>query len=419
MIILKYIGNGLSMNKTIFLIWTISFIFICGCSQKKIQEYTFDPEKPNLEFLKKLTDGRKIIAIGESSRTHGDLMALKTKMIQYLHEKLGYDLLIMEAGYGDVGISYFNVDESTAKQLRNSTVIPLMQSEQIAPLFDYIKKTSNSENPLILAGNDPQRSGLAFEYRLMKLIMHLEPRIIQDSIKNGLKYYNKMYQDREDYTSWTSDKTYYISGIDLAEKILKERKEEILDRSLVKEEELEMLLTTLDMLRKGVDFEFGQTFTRGLAIRDSLMAHMTIKLLEQKYPEKKAIIWGHNGHIENGIDGGSKIHWMGHILKNHFGDDYFSIGMFVKKGEYLEQKSGKARRFDITEEGFLEKYIYDAIGKNVIISLPDFDPKSKEWPHKKFKSFEPEAGGVVEFTPAIRFDAVGLLETSSIPTYKR
>ncbi len=63
--------------------------------------------------------------------------------------------------------------------------------------------------------------------------------------------------------------------------------------------------------------------------RDSTMAGVSVWIVNELYPTEKIIISGHNDHVSNKEVKGA---CMGEILKNEFGDAYYSIGFFHSLG---------------------------------------------------------------------------------------
>src|SRR5262245_58239269 len=52
----------------------------------------------DLEFLQGVLDGRRIVQLGESGHGVAEFSQAKIRLIKYLHERLGYDVLAFESG---------------------------------------------------------------------------------------------------------------------------------------------------------------------------------------------------------------------------------------------------------------------------------------------------------------------------------
>jgi erythromycin esterase len=115
----------------------------------------------DLSYLKTILKNKKVVLLGESSHGIGEFYSLKSRIVKYLHSELGYEVIFMESGLGDVFLQYRGIDTVSAKALRDRTVYGNFQCQEMMPLFDYIKYThdccsSPTNKPLKYAGFDSQ-----------------------------------------------------------------------------------------------------------------------------------------------------------------------------------------------------------------------------------------------------------------------
>jgi hypothetical protein len=83
-------------------------VLIISCNtSNQYQENTYDAENPDFSFLKEVLKSKRIVALGESSPGFGDLQLLKGKMVKYLHDELGYEVLLMEIKSKTIAYSKF------------------------------------------------------------------------------------------------------------------------------------------------------------------------------------------------------------------------------------------------------------------------------------------------------------------------
>ncbi|MFT4534279.1 MAG: erythromycin esterase [Saprospiraceae bacterium] len=393
-------------------------VFILSCnSSNQYKENIYDVENPDFSFLKEALKGKRIVALGESSLGYGDLQSLKGKMVQYLHDELDYDVFIMDAGYGDAKICWENINLSDdGAETKGNSLNKNSRSEEFSPLFKYIKDQSETDDKLIYTGYDTKISGNAFNFKLGNTINRVEIKIIQDSITSGIESFNTLFRLKDSF-EFQYHKNKSFAGIDLAILVLNDNREEFLEKEIATKKELDILLHTLDYLHKSSDIDFGEANNVGLALRDSLMAENVINQIKTEYSDKKIILWGHNGRIEKSAGEGDNIKWMGHYLVEEFGDDYYAMGMYCKKGNIFAHWKKTNQPFDINEEGFIEKTLFDINQSGVFVNLPKYQAGQTEWFHNQINGYEPEAGGKVFFIPSKRFDGVLLLPETSVPTF--
>lgn len=94
----------------------------------------------DLRFLKKVLKGKRIVQLGETTHGAGEINATKVRMIKYLHEELGYDVLAFESGFPDTNASYLNMDQLTPKSTMKNSIYAVWHTEDVVELFDYMKE---------------------------------------------------------------------------------------------------------------------------------------------------------------------------------------------------------------------------------------------------------------------------------------
>jgi len=269
---------------------TLSFLIYSCAPSNEFTVTTFDKENPDFSFLDEALKGKRIIALGESSHGFGDLQSYKCKMIEYLHGSLGYEVIMMETGYGDAKMTWEKIEFSkSAVQIRDNSLFQNFRTEELTPLFEYIIEKSDKEDSLIYAGYDSQMASKAFKFMLQQLIKQVDIKIIQDSISSGLNSFDYMFQMQDSLEAWQYHKNKLFAGIDLAVSVLDDNREEIIEKKYSSQKEVDVLTHSLLCLKESANFKFGEAYTIGLAKRDSLMAQNVISQVETEFKNKKVI----------------------------------------------------------------------------------------------------------------------------------
>jgi erythromycin esterase len=140
----------------------------------------------DLSFLNKLLKDKRVVFLGENSHGVAEYTLLKSRMITYMHDSLGFDVLAFETNAGDAFAANQTISNSDVNTCIYNSISTLWHVEEIVPLFGYIRKTHITNNPLNIAGIDITMSngGYSFSKFLYKLILPLDPKYAIEVAKN-------------------------------------------------------------------------------------------------------------------------------------------------------------------------------------------------------------------------------------------
>ena len=126
-----------------------------------VRSETYDKDFSDLAPFGAATGNRRIVGLGESSHGVGDYSLTKTRLIKYLHEKKGFDVIVFEYDMFDDYVVNKNPRDGNAGRvdvLRNRSRV--WWSTEALGLFDYLQQQAKTKHPLILAGMDVQENGM-------------------------------------------------------------------------------------------------------------------------------------------------------------------------------------------------------------------------------------------------------------------
>ncbi len=122
-----------------------------------------DGDFSDLEPLKARIAGARIVLLGEQTHGEGSTFLGKTRLIAFLHEKMGFDVLCFESGLYDCRKAWDEIlAGKEAWPAMKQGIFPIwMESRQLEPLTEYLGRAARSPRPLELCGYDCQLTGKA------------------------------------------------------------------------------------------------------------------------------------------------------------------------------------------------------------------------------------------------------------------
>lgn len=286
-----------------------------------------DTSFEDLAFLKEALKDVEILMLGEQTHFDGATFLAKGRLIKYLHQELGFDVLIYEAGLYDTENLWQSLKSKTKNNLTDfvKALYPFWcTNQENEELLEYLLEHINTKNQIEIAGLDVQFSGrIRYQERdsLLSQYLNSNPQINE-------KKFPAFFSVKDRYSSFTSkwrvkqltetkrdsilNDIHSINNLYYSDSLL--NKEDSLYSRYFKN--IETLYSYSWKYDRGEDIRFH--------IRDSAMAENLIWLKENKYKNRKVIIWAANLHTS-------------------YDNKSYSpkLGNFMSMGEYVKKKYGK------------------------------------------------------------------------------
>lgn len=350
-----------------------------------------DDDFADLEPLRKALEGARIVQLGEQTHGDGATFHAKTRLIKFLHQELGFDVLAFESGLFDCHKSWESFrDGKNALQSARLGVFGIWTlSAQVHPLIDYIGESARGRSPLEVCGFDCRFSAGGSRFLLTDLEVFLKSA--KDKLFSGAEW-----KAIAEAIGWLQDSEY--------EPTKKEQKRGEAALDMLRE-----VLAHPGSKKLGRDIELWRQVSRSILAearqrwkyqnvqsskpehvneRDAQMAENLIWLAENRFPDRKIIVWAATFHIlrqaggiQGGLDYGRTV-VMGETVAKHFGDDVYSIGFAAYEGTAGTAVKQSSWRIDPAPKGSIEALLVDAGFDNAFFSLRDLDRKGA-WLKKK------------------------------------
>jgi len=113
-------------------------------------------------FLKDAVGARSIVQLGESIHVTSEFPRARVRLIQYLHEEMGFDVLAFEGSLIDTWLAQEFIyrskrnERDTAAQSMRIAFFGLWQTDPMREVLEYVVRTQSTPHPLYLSDFDIQ-----------------------------------------------------------------------------------------------------------------------------------------------------------------------------------------------------------------------------------------------------------------------
>jgi erythromycin esterase len=309
-----------------------------------------DDDFSDLQPLKEMIGNRRIVQLGEQTHGDGHCFEAKVRLIKFLHQEMGFDVLAFESGLYDChradAAFRSGVEPLTAAQLG---VFPIWTGcRQTGPLWNYVAASAKANRPLEIAGFDCQFTGVASQNHFI------------DDLKAAVKEFTGRELSGADDEKFLSDlkllisqarqkpsKTEFLARLDalITEVSTVSSDKSSADQSDAKVRNRQRWIQQLRSLRAYVAY----TIPSGLQMsqysslnaRDAQMADNLIWLAEKYHPDRKIIVWAATMHltrsaagieVPDGFVDYSGVVPMGHLVHQKLGEQVFTVAFTAGGG---------------------------------------------------------------------------------------
>ncbi|MEO1574998.1 MAG: erythromycin esterase family protein, partial [Pseudomonadota bacterium] len=291
-----------------------------------------------------LTD-KTMVLLGESSHGVREYSTAKTRLIKYLHETQGYDVLAFEGGLFDCETAQGILVGLGAREAMLTCLFRVWQTRALLDLFEYVRQTQSTSRPLRLTGFDTQISGIRFAERAARTAALLG-KVAPDRAALAL-------QLEDDFRRLITAAQSASSGTAPAMNDLRDALTRFETEYAALSDDLlgNLAIITADGAFTDTDVRLAAQYTRtspllarqvverfengaGSAARDDGMAQNLIALATTIYPDDKIIVWAHNAHLRHRGTGFLRDANMGAIAHTSLADRMYTVGFYMYRGEH-------------------------------------------------------------------------------------
>lgn len=339
-----------------------------------------DEDFADLKPLGQAIGSARVVQLGEPSHGAGSAFAAKARIVKFLHQRLGFDVLIWESGFFDVTLAQAAIRsaDDAATAAGRGVFALWSRAAEIRPLFDAIKASQTTERPLEMAGFDMQvtadgaREGFAqalgsFAQALRDPMLRVRcAALAEQAIAARGRLYGAKFAEAGDLEA-LSTATRGLGGL-----IAERRADFDAARGAL---DVAFMARAIENMQADAEMRFEAarsppTTPERESRRDALNASNLRWLLEEKYAGRKAVVWAHNAHVMNAyyapdfhdVHLEPRLHDMkptGVFLKGWLGDGAYTLGVTAFQGQEGFATGGPTSRIAPAPKGSLEARFHD------------------------------------------------------------
>ncbi len=343
----------------------------------------------------------RIVALDEQTHGGREEFLLKTRLLRYLHERLGFDVLVLESGFFDVGrIQLARQSGAKVDDLAPDNIFYMYsKSAEGRAMLQYLDATQATAHPLVLAGMDSQHTGALSQKDLVpQLAAFLEARgsdLPRQSAWAGFAAtVHDMLALRAEQSA--DDETAFIDtsgailrelhGARLAHGSVVAR--DLLDATPSRDEAVSTIGSAGWWARVLIDLQAQNTQLRAPAsrARDHAMGDNVVWIADHLAPGRRVVLWGHAIHLMHDAPGPEAPPFAGTLVRRRFGADYHEVHLTGLAGRYLDYKTLKPQDIAAATPGSLEAILATTPGG--ALYLPPATHVDAEAPPARFMDYE-------------------------------
>lgn len=282
----------------------------------------------DLQPLKEVLDGVRIVGLGESTHGTREFFQLKHRLLEYLVTELGFTTLAMEASAsaGPAVDAYVRGGVGDPAQVLTGLGFWTWRTEEVLAVIEWMRAYNEgrpADEQVRFVGIDPQRSGDSLAVLEAFLTSAAPSRLPALHSKLGVlaTAYPGSRPDPEQKLMREAEQLLeYVRGY------------EDTPAGAVAVRHARILVRAADLVtRSGRHPDPERTV---LAARDRYMAEAVADVLEDE-GSAKVVLWGHNSHVAKArtTDDAAPLPLGGH-LRERYDDAYYALGLFFGEGSF-------------------------------------------------------------------------------------
>jgi len=297
-----------------------------------------DEDYSDLAFLAPLLKGRTIVELGESCHGVAEFSQAKIRLIKYLHEQLGYDVVAFESSILSTYLANERASQVIPTAFMEDSIPPIWYTTDVVRLFSYIQSTQGTAHPLLLAGFDVQLTS-SYEAQarpgiFKEVVGQVDAAYAQQVYELDQAFVTGSYHDHYILANYGKLKPAYQALTSFLDAHMAQIQDAYPTRPLFPVVVRQAAWSTGVYLDELYDSASNDQ-AAATNVRDAGMATNLELLVDKLYSGKKIMVWAHNGHLVHNarsVPGWSGWNSMGSFIFKKYGPAAYTLGLYMYQG---------------------------------------------------------------------------------------
>ncbi len=347
-----------------------------------------DDDFRDLAPLARAIGQARVVQLGEPGHGAGTSFAAKVRLIKFLHQRLGFDVVLWESGLYDVDLTdaALRAGEDPLAAARRGVFALWANAAEVTPLFRYAQDSHGGGRPLAMAGLDMQVSARGSVERFAADLRSLATGIGDPALRSRMERLAETAiaaRTRVFAEMLPADLRTLEAAVDGLLATLRAQRAPI--AAGIGAGRLRFMTEAIENVRADarnrVDRKQGTATPVELENRrDARNAEIARWLVDDVHAGRRIIIWAHNAHVMNAHYGADfrslhlapapdRMKPTGVFLKDWLGDDLFTIGMTAYQGVDQWAAGGKATAIEPAPAESLEERLHRLGASQLFVDL--------------------------------------------------